>query len=433
MGPINGGPINLTGARLNEAGLRFATLSDADLEAACASNADFTHARLDRANLSGVDLTNAALDHADFAGANLKRANLSGASLLHARNLTQEQVDDTIGSNATVLPPNLARPARWPTAQTAETRDRVPIEKKAADHSTEPPRQAPQDFRDDKRPLAAAMSIGAVLILGGIGWFYAENNSPSQPREEGTQIGAPSKPASAPEELGSRESARVEPSALPPPKEIEAEAEPAPSREAIAPAVLNPETQTSAIDPGRDKQPERPSPPEIERRHGTTPDLTARPGDALDSRQGMAAPEEPNAGPSSDAPASDAAGEAAAVGGAPLPTIEDEHAAPVEPSATLDAPSDMSAVSPPPAIASLPQATAPAEMEASVQAEDIPPLPLRKPSLNASRPAPEPSRAQGQYSQGSRSKSDNRARSFTQKDAQEIVRRVVSDLLAGGL
>jgi len=432
MGPINGGPINLTGARLNEAGLRFATLSDADLEAACASNADFTHARLDRANLSGADLTNAALDHADFAGANLRRANLSGASLLHARNLTQEQVDASLGSNATVLPPNLARPARWPTAQTAETRNRAPIEKKAAEHSTEPARQAPQDFRNDKRPLAAAMSIGAVLILGGIGWFYAESNSPSQTREEGTQIGAPSKPASPPEELGSRESARVEPSAVPPAKEIETEAEPAPSREAIAPEVRDPETQTSAIDPGPDEQPEPPSPPEIERRHGTTPDLTARPGHGSESRQGLAAPEEPKAESSSAAPASDAREEAASTGGAPIPPIEDGQAAPVEPSATPDAPSDVSALSPP-AIASLPQATAPDEIEASLHAEDIPPLPLRKPSLNASRPTPEPSRRQGQYSQGSRSKADNRARSLTQKDAQEIVRRVVSDLLAGGL
>jgi hypothetical protein len=80
MGPVSGGPINLKSARLQDAFLRFATLSAADLEAAEMSGADLVHARFDGANLSAANLRNALLDHANFSGANLTNVNLSGAS-----------------------------------------------------------------------------------------------------------------------------------------------------------------------------------------------------------------------------------------------------------------------------------------------------------------------------------------------------------------
>jgi hypothetical protein len=113
MGPINGGPINLRSARLQDASLRFATLSGADLEAADMSHADLTHARLDRANLTAVNLRNALLGFADLAGAKFTQANLCGANLQQAKNLTQAQIEGSLGSNATILPPHLVAPASW--------------------------------------------------------------------------------------------------------------------------------------------------------------------------------------------------------------------------------------------------------------------------------------------------------------------------------
>ena len=113
MGPISGGPINFSFARLRHASLRFATLTAANLEMADLSDADLSDARLDGANLSGADLSEALLDRADFARAKFGGVNLSGASLLAARNLTQDQIDEALGDALTVLPPHLTRPEGW--------------------------------------------------------------------------------------------------------------------------------------------------------------------------------------------------------------------------------------------------------------------------------------------------------------------------------
>lgn len=113
MGPISGGPINFSFARLRHASLRFATLTGANLEMADLSDADLSDARLDGANLSGADLSEALLDRADFARAKLGGVNLAGASLLEARNLTQGQIDEALGDALTVLPEHLVRPAGW--------------------------------------------------------------------------------------------------------------------------------------------------------------------------------------------------------------------------------------------------------------------------------------------------------------------------------
>jgi hypothetical protein len=110
---MHGGPINFKFAILPDASLRFASLLDADLHAADLTRADLVHARLDRANLKNAILRDAVLDHADFAGAQLSKAVLTGASLSHARNLTQEQIDETIGYASTTLPAHLQMPAEW--------------------------------------------------------------------------------------------------------------------------------------------------------------------------------------------------------------------------------------------------------------------------------------------------------------------------------
>jgi len=112
-GAVHGGPINLRLAVLPDASLRFASLLDADLQAADLTRADLVHARLNRANLKDAILKDAVLDHADFANAEFGRAVLTGASLKHARNLTQNQIEETIGDSSTSLPDDLEMPAGW--------------------------------------------------------------------------------------------------------------------------------------------------------------------------------------------------------------------------------------------------------------------------------------------------------------------------------
>jgi uncharacterized protein YjbI with pentapeptide repeats len=115
---------NLTKANLCGASLRFTNLSTVDLEAADLSGADLVHARLDEANLTAANLTKACLDYADFAGANLTKANLCGASLHHVKNLTPAQIEESIGSASTILPPHLQGSVSWsvPKSQTEKER-----------------------------------------------------------------------------------------------------------------------------------------------------------------------------------------------------------------------------------------------------------------------------------------------------------------------
>lgn len=113
FGLRNGGPINLSGAYLEGAALRYATLTQADLSGAQLNGADLTHARLDSVNLVAADLTDALLDNADFAGAHMERAVLVGASLVNARNLSQEQVQLAYGDSSTLLPASLMPPQSW--------------------------------------------------------------------------------------------------------------------------------------------------------------------------------------------------------------------------------------------------------------------------------------------------------------------------------
>jgi uncharacterized protein YjbI with pentapeptide repeats len=124
---------SLTKANLCGASLRFTTLSTADLEAADLSGADLVHARLDQANLSAANLTNACLDYADFAGANLTKANLCGASLHHVKNLTPAQIEDSIGSSSTILPPHLQDSVSWSVAKSQTEKERRDLRPRARD------------------------------------------------------------------------------------------------------------------------------------------------------------------------------------------------------------------------------------------------------------------------------------------------------------
>jgi uncharacterized protein YjbI with pentapeptide repeats len=116
---MNGGPVNLASARLRGASLRFATLSGANLAGADLSGADLTDARLDGANLTNADLSHALLNRTDFAGARLIGARLEGTNLALARNLTQDQIIESLGDDFTLLPQHLEPPLSWTEASDA--------------------------------------------------------------------------------------------------------------------------------------------------------------------------------------------------------------------------------------------------------------------------------------------------------------------------
>jgi hypothetical protein len=113
LGPSNGGPVDLHGADLERAVLRYATLTGADLEGARLVGADLTHARLDNARLMGADLTDALLDQADLMGAMLDQAVLFGADLSDTRNLTLAQLEEAFGDASTRVPGSLLAPEAW--------------------------------------------------------------------------------------------------------------------------------------------------------------------------------------------------------------------------------------------------------------------------------------------------------------------------------
>lgn len=96
------GAAQLGGANLGVAQLRHADMRLANLEGA----------QLRGADLSGARLSGAKLDGADFAGATLMGCDLSQTDLSKVENLTQGQVEKTLCSLETRLPPGLSRPVK---------------------------------------------------------------------------------------------------------------------------------------------------------------------------------------------------------------------------------------------------------------------------------------------------------------------------------
>lgn len=96
------GAAQLGGANLGVAQLRHADMRLANLEGAQLRGADLSGARLSGAKLAG----------ADFAGATLMGCDLSQADLSKVENLTQGQVEKTLCSLETRLPPGLTRPVK---------------------------------------------------------------------------------------------------------------------------------------------------------------------------------------------------------------------------------------------------------------------------------------------------------------------------------
>jgi pentapeptide repeat protein len=221
LGPISGGPINLTSARLRNGSLRFATLSEADLAGADLSNADLVHARLDRANLTAANLSGAILDKADFANAKLARVNLSGASLNDAQNLTQAQISDSIGNSSTILPPHLKVPESW--ISWSESPRTLPATTSSGSRASQDLTSFAASHRAffHKPILKTAALVGAmVLIIGGLFWQNGpaldalesrDNNAPSSEprasleREAATEIFTPNPAGPDSEPIGTAE------------------------------------------------------------------------------------------------------------------------------------------------------------------------------------------------------------------------------------
>lgn len=84
-------------------------LSGRDLRRAALRGASMRGARLIGADLRRVDLS-----RADLTGADLRGARVGGALVAQALFLTQSQLDTALGDAATIIPPGLTRPARWP-------------------------------------------------------------------------------------------------------------------------------------------------------------------------------------------------------------------------------------------------------------------------------------------------------------------------------
>lgn len=87
--------------------LHYTYLHQANLIAANLMGADLRGATLD-ASLEGANLQGANLWGANLRGAFLTRANLQGAT-----GLTQEQINQAFGDNATVLPEGFVHPEHW--------------------------------------------------------------------------------------------------------------------------------------------------------------------------------------------------------------------------------------------------------------------------------------------------------------------------------
>jgi hypothetical protein len=109
LGPEKPG-FGLQGANLAEANLERVLLQRAKLE-----EAHLVGANLAGANLHEVNLERANLGWANLLEANLKEADLSGAFLqeITKERLTQTQIDEAVGNDATKLRDHLQRPPHW--------------------------------------------------------------------------------------------------------------------------------------------------------------------------------------------------------------------------------------------------------------------------------------------------------------------------------
>jgi uncharacterized protein YjbI with pentapeptide repeats len=100
--------VNLRGVNLQDADLEYISLEGSNL-----TNSHLVNTDLSNATLSDANLNHAYLNNVDLSGANLSGADLSDVDLRNDTGLTQEQIDEAIGNERTLLPDDLQRPANW--------------------------------------------------------------------------------------------------------------------------------------------------------------------------------------------------------------------------------------------------------------------------------------------------------------------------------
>lgn len=108
--------LNLSGARLRQANLSAGvfnrtSFAGADLRDVEASASVFSSANFTGANLTNATFVGTYLQGSNFRGASLSGANFSGAEMDRAVGLTQRQLDQACGDEATTLPRGLRIPA----------------------------------------------------------------------------------------------------------------------------------------------------------------------------------------------------------------------------------------------------------------------------------------------------------------------------------
>ena len=166
----NGEPIDLSQASLRRADFCYATLERADLRGADLREANFRNARLNGANFAKARLAGAHFAQADLAGALLEAADVRGANFSEARNVTCQQLRDTVGDATTVLPEGMPRPDAW-KKQRPETGE------------AEPQNHAPTTRRRTRNVLAVCATL--VVALGLISAVVVDPAAPSRAAPRG--------------------------------------------------------------------------------------------------------------------------------------------------------------------------------------------------------------------------------------------------------
>jgi uncharacterized protein YjbI with pentapeptide repeats len=108
--------LNLTGSRLRQSDMSLAVMNrtrfaNADMRDVEAYGGVFSNSNFSGANLTNASFVGAYLEGASFAGATLTGVNFSGARLARATGLTQRQLSQACGDEATALPGSLRIPA----------------------------------------------------------------------------------------------------------------------------------------------------------------------------------------------------------------------------------------------------------------------------------------------------------------------------------
>src|SRR5713226_2451506 len=150
---------------LGQANFRDAQLCGANFYMADLRDACFAGANLSGANLIGANLTDADLRDANLAGANLlvadlRNAILYGANLLNARNLTTQQIYDTIYDHTTQLDPEIDITMTRKSASPTKTTDPF-----IAPELMQSPLWSPPASDTNQQGLAAAMKTAGAASL----------------------------------------------------------------------------------------------------------------------------------------------------------------------------------------------------------------------------------------------------------------------------